>query len=305
MDRFAAAALTLVDGDVEIPIRPVPATAGNPIACRSWDIGAPDIRITSTPRAGADGVDEGGGYLGARTVILDLLIRGDGAGVTAGHDPYWYVEKLAAMCHPSRRPQLKITRASETAGGTSWYLGLRGNPWTLTYERVSAAMLTMQLTFTAPLGMLESELHTIASRTANPADATDWHFPAAFPHGFGAATGNPFLTANVAGSAPVNPIVYLTGPMTDPQVRDDKGNKFRFTGLALAAGETVQINMGAGTVLKADPETGETNPATDAFAYVDFAVSTFWQWQPGPHKVALLSSGGSFALQWRDRQLTI
>lgn len=306
MDRYAPAALTLIDGDLSIPIRPAVATAGDPIACQSWDLGAPDVRITSTPLAGADGTVESAGYFGARTVTLDLLIRGDGKRVTAGHDPYWYVEQLTAMCHPARTPQLKVVRNSESSAGVGWYLALRGNPWSLVYTRASAAMLTMTLSFTAPLGLFESDLRTVNSTNGNPADATDWHFYAAFPHNFGAASNNPFITATIGGSAPVNPILYISGPVTNPYLVDDTGQKFKFTGLSLLSGETVQINMGTGTVLKADPETnGTTAPAADIFNYVDFTVSTFWTWQPGTRKVAFHSNSGSFAVQWRDRKLTI
>lgn len=304
MDRYAAAALTIIDGDLSIPLRPLNPTAGDPIACRRWDLGAPEVRITSTPRPGADGTTEGGGYFGARTVTLELLIRGDRADTPNGHDPYWYVQQLAGMCHPQRSPQLKLQRADESSGGAAWYLALRGNPWALEYDRASAAMLTMTLTFTAPLGFLESDDHIVNS-AGTGINATDWHFPAKFPKTFGPATNNPFLTANVAGTAPISPVLYVTGPVTNPRLRDDGNRVFGFNNLTLADGETVRIDMGAGTVLKADPSTTVTNPASDVFYTVDFATSSFWAWQPGIHKVALLSSTGTFAVQWRDRHLMI
>lgn len=303
MDRFAAAALTLIDGDLSLKVRPVPATAGDPIACRSWDLGAPDVRITSTPRPGADGVDEGGGYLGSRTVTLDLLIRGDGRGRPDGHDPYWYAEKLMAMCHPARRPVLKLERHSESHTGPA-YLGLRGDPWSLTFERASAAMLTLQLSFTAPGGLLESELWTVTSGTAEVVERTDWHFPAPFPKGFGPTSAGTNTLIKVAGSSPVNPILYISGPSSNPALQDDGGQQFRFSGLNLVAGQTVQINMGTGSVLVADPETGWTDTAADVIHTVDFERSTFWQWAPGTHTVAMTNGTGSYAVQWRDKFLT-
>lgn len=305
MDRFAPAALTLIDGAVTIPIRPLIATAADPIACTSWDLGAPDVRITSTPRPGADGVDEGGGFLGSRTVTIELLIRGDGAGTTGGHDPYWYADQLAAMCHPSRRPVLAITRNSETSRGVTWYLGLRGNPWSLPIDRASAARLAMTLTFTAPAGMFESDLHQATSPTGNTIASTDWRFPATFPKGFGLTTGDLEVTCTIGGSGPVQPTVYINGPAVNPRISDDLGNIFAFTGLTLTSGQTVRIDMAAGTVLVADPETGWTSTSADVFHTVDFEDSTFWQWPVGTRKVALLSDTGSFAVTWRDRQLSI
>lgn len=304
MDRYAAAALTLIDGDITIPIRPPKPTAADPVWCTSWDLGAPDVRVTSTPRPSADGVDETAGYLGSRTVTMDLLIRGDGAGA-AGHDAYWYQNRLAGMCHPSKRPVLRIDRQAEDTKNVAWFMGLRGNPWSITYDRPSAARLQMTLNFTCASGVLESDLHTVSSTSANTVPATDWHFPAAFPHGFGAATGAPVLICDIGGSTPVYPLLYISGPAINPRIADDTGQKFEFTGLTLDAGQTVQIDMGAGTVLVADPDTGWLTNSADVFHTVNFDKSSFWTWAPGIHRVNLLTNSGSFAAQWRDRQLTI
>lgn len=305
MDRLAPAALTLIDGAVSIPIRPAVATAADPIACRTWDLGAPEVRITSTPRPGSDGVDESNGYLGARTVTFDLLVRGDGADVAGGHDPYWYIDALTGMCHPSRRPVLKIERNSQNSAGVAQFLGLRGNPWSLTYERASAGMITLQLNFTAASGLLESELWTVTSGDTTAVAATDWHFPASFPKGFGPTAAAPSVACTVAGSSAVNPILYINGPAKDPTLRDDTGQVFSFTGLTLISGQTVQIDMAAGTVLVSDPLTGFTDTSADVFHTVDFEDSTFWLWQPGTRRVELLTTAGSFAVQWRDRTLSV
>jgi hypothetical protein len=304
MDRYAAAALTLIDGDITIPIRPANPTAGDPVWCTNWDLGAPDIRVTSTPRASADGVDETSGYLGSRTVTMELLIRGDGAGPT-GHDAYWYSNRLTGMCHPTRRPVLRIDRQSEDTKDVAWFMGLRGNPWSYTVDRAAAARLAVTLNFTCPSGVLESDLHTVSSAQANQSPATDWHFPAAFPHGFGAATGAPVLACTVGGTSPVTPILYVSGPAKNPKLIDDTGQKFEFTGLTLVAGQTVQIDMGAGTALVADPDTGWTVSSADVFHTIDFTRTTFWTWAPGLRHVNLLTSSGSFAAQWRNRQLSI
>ncbi len=305
MQRFAPASLTLIDGDLAIAIRPPVATAGDPIACRTWDLGAPEVRTTSTPIPGADGTIQGGGYFGARTVTMELFIRGDDAGNPNGHDPYWYAAQLAAMCHPQRSPQLKVVRADESSQGRAWYLGLRGNPWSLPYSRASASGLDMTLTFTAPDGYFLSDEHTLSSASTGGVNPTDWHFPAAFPKGFGPASNNPFLTIDVTGGAPVNPVLFITGPITNPKIRDERGQYFAFSNFSLSSGETVRIDMGDGSVLKANTGTELGANLSDVFGAVDFTLSTFWQWQPGTHRVALLSSTGTFAVQWRDRRLAI
>lgn len=305
MDRIAVAALTLIDGGVEIPIRPLNATSGDPIACRTWDLGSPEVRITSTPNPGADGVTESGGFTGARTVTMDLLIRGDAKNRAGGHDPYWYINQLTKMCHPARRPLLKIQRNDESSAGRAWFLSLRGDPWSLTYDRASAGMINLQLTFVAASGAFESDLWTVSSSTVNTVAATDWHFPATFPKGFGATSGAPKVIAEVLGTSPISPVLYVSGPARNPHLIDDLGQEFSFQNLVLVSGQTVRIDMNAGTVLVASPDMTFDDSTSDVFHTVDFEESTFWVWPPGTRTVSMLSDSGSFAVQWRNRQLSI
>lgn len=305
MDRLARAALTLTDSYATVVVRPPIATSRDAVICRSWDLGAPEVRNTPVARSGADGTDVGAGYLGARSVTLDLVIFGDPDGVTGGHGPYWYAEQLAGFTHPLRSPVLQITRGSDDANGQLWSLALRGTPFSISYGSRAASLLEMQLNFTAPLGLLESPLNSLSSSQISTALATDWHFPAAFPHTFGLNTGGPSVSAVVTGSAPSYPVIYLNGPATNPEVRDSTGNRFVFSGLTLGSGQTVQIDMQAGTVLLADPTTGVVNVDADIYHTVNFAVSSFWRWLPGTYQVSYIATTGSMVVQWRDRRFTI
>lgn len=295
--RAVPAVLTLTDELDTIVIRPAVATAADPIVCRTWDLGAPEVRVTTTARAGADGVDMGAGYLGARTVTLDLQIL--------GNDPYSYQERLAAMTHPTRRPTLKITRAAGSAAGQTWTMALRGNPFSVSYGRRAAALLEMQLSFTAPDGVLEGPLK---SRTTSPAGGSGggFTFPATLPDDFGhSSVVNPVLNIDIGGSTAVSPIVYISGPVTNPQVRTDDGERFVFTGLTLTAGQTVQIDMGAGTVLLGTTESSTVDADATLYHLVDFNLSTFWRWLPGPHVMRYVATTGTATVQWRERRLTI
>lgn len=305
MNRAARAALTLTDDYATITLRPAVATAADPVMCKQWDLGAPEVRVTSAPRTGADGTDESDGFVGSRTVTFDLVILGDPATKVAGHDPYWYAEQLAAFSHPLRRPTLKISRPSETNIGQTWNLQLRGNPFSVAYGQRAAALLEMQLSFTAPLGLLESDLKTATTGAPSSSPTTDWHFPAAFPHTFGVGYASPTTSLTVGGTAPVAPIITISGPCTDPRIRDDAGNQWKFTGLTLLDTQAVQVNMDSGTVLRADAITGTINSDADVFHLVDFGVSTFWRWLPGDHSVSYVADSGSAVVQWRDRQMTI
>ncbi|MDP8971153.1 MAG: hypothetical protein M3N52_11805 [Actinomycetota bacterium] len=480
--RTHPATLTLTDDTDTIVIRPPAAGSGDPIVCTSWDLGAPTVRDAAAPRAGADGVIDRARYIGPRTVTLDLAVFGDDAATA-----YDYAGRLTAMTHPTRRPKLLIERGNPEATGETWEMLLRGNPFSITYGRRAAAMLELQLTFEAPLGLLEGPLrgresvaaeslaYTATNLIPNPSfevDTGSWNawggtldrstaqawrgaasglftasaaasaahigtpdtvmpatagapytaqsrarmstanarllFPRLYfldsagavlnsfngvsvlhdqaawrltsvtataptgtayasvylmggadvvagdavhidgvmldqsdrvrPYFDGATTGatwtgtvhnspstytgypahygvvagdplpwrlgnataaNPYLEFVVAGHAPVHPLVYIYGPVTDPAVEDDTGNRFVFTGLNLASGQFVDIDMAEGTVRIGG------NPDASVYHLVDFTQSTFWRWMPGAHAVRYEATAGRVAVHWRERRLTI
>jgi hypothetical protein len=300
------AELKLIDGATTITVRPRVAGYADPIMCKEWDLGAPDIRTVYNPLPGTDGTAGGAGYLGSRTVSLDLQILG-GRSPDDGqvHDAYWYQQQLTAMTHPSRRPALTISRNGGLFSGQVYTMALRGNPYTIPYGRRAGAMLEMQMSFTAPAGLLEGPLQSITSRLAGAHDG-DWKFPMTFPYSFGEGGSlHPFVDVAVGGGAPVAPIVYITGPCTNPSVSTDDGEWFEFTGLTLLSGQTVQIDMDAGTILVAAPDAQVAAETYSAYHLVNWTRTTFWRWLPGTHTVRYLASSGIVTVQWRDRLVSI
>lgn len=303
------AQLTLINGEDRVRIRPRPAHGANPIMCRSWDLGAPDVRYTSVPNPGADGVTESPGFLGSRQVTLDLQILGGADPITGVvHDAYWYAAKLTQMTHPSATPILQINRIDELTSGADWYMQLRGNPYSIAYTSRAAAMLEMQLTFICPGGFLESGLQsfTTIDITADDDIVTEWIFPAVFPKTFG--LGNvtyPQLNLVVHGDAAVSPIIYISGPVTNPEVISDGVDRFKFDGLTLAAGETVGIDMGSGNIWLGGVGSGQITDDMSAYSAVDWTVSTYWVWAPGPHTVVYKATHGTVTVQYSERRFTI
>ena len=289
------ASLTLSDSYDSIVIRPARATAGDPIVCRQWDLGAPEVRITSTPRNGVDGTYDGPGFTGARTVTLDLLIFGDGDG-----SPYAYAERLASFTHPSRRPTLTIRRPTVDTGGDDWTLSLRGTPFSISYGQRAAAMLEMQLVFNAPDGYLLGPLREFTSTAAAVAVIGGFTLPITAPVAITPGSGtNPTVTFTVTTSAPVAPVLAIYGPVNDPQVATDDGDTFAFKGLTLAPGEFAVVDMQAGTAyLNGDP-------TSSVFHLIDFNRSTFWTWQRGQKSVINKATSGSVKVQFCERRLTI
>lgn len=310
------ATLELVDGDETITIRSGQPTRNvantvvyDPILCTKWDLGAPDVRENTVAAQSADGMIDTSVYTGARTVSLELSIVGEHPqyGDTR-KTAYYYADRLAAMTHPSRRPVLRITRISPETGVDShgnpetWELQLRGTPFSVSYDRAAAGRLQMQLTFTAPLGYLEGPWRGRDSTPVLDNDGPDGlTFPIAFPATFGFTFERvPTKHFLLLGSAPISPVIYMYGPCKNPYVTTDDGERFGFTGLTLQAGQMVQVDMEAGTALL------DGAPTASVYQLVDFNNSTFWRWAPGrEHVVRYHANGGFFAVQYRERRLTI
>lgn len=300
------AELKLIDGATTITVRPRVAGYADPIMCKEWDLGAPEARITYKNLPGTDGATGGAGYLGSRTVSLDLQILG-GKSPDDGqvYDAYWYQQQLIAMAHPARNPVLTISRAGGLHTGQTFSLALRGSTWAAPFNRRAGAMLEMQMSFTAPAGLIEGPLQSVTSLPAGTHEG-DWHFPMAFPYSFGSgADTNPVVSAIVGGSSSVSPIVYITGPVVDPILSTSDGDWFQFTGLTLTTGQSVQVDMGAGTVLVAAPGATTIGDTYSAYHLVNWTKTSFWRWQPGTHIVRYIASGGVVTVQWRDCLVSI
>lgn len=289
------AVLTLVSDTDTITLRPAQASGADPIVCSAWDLGAPAVRESVVDRPGADGTIDRTQFAGSRSVSFDLAVFGDGSG-----SAYAYLERLAAMTHPGVRPRLRIQRDSPEATGQTWEMVLRGNPYSLSYGKMAAAKLDLQLQFTAPLGFLEGDLQEAQTVLADPSVVTGIVFPITFPLSTGnTSAANPIITITVGGSAPIAPVFRIFGPATAPEITDNLGQRFKMTGLVLAASNYVDIDMSAATVrINGDP-------AQSAYETVDFSVSTFWTWKPGVHTVRYVASSGSLLAQWRDRRYSI
>ena len=288
----APAQLTIVDDYDSITVRPVPVHSGHPVTCRTYEIGAPEIRDASTPRIGQDGVYDDSAFTGARPVSLDLVIRGDGSG-----SPYSYLERLVAFAHPGRRPYLYMSRYGVTPDGP-WRMRLRGNPFSITHSRRAAALLELGLAFTSPTGYFESPQKSLGTSPTGAQD-TDWSFPMSFPYTFGSSGITPSLTFDVVGSAPVSPIITIYGPAVNPELVADDGTLFAFNGLTLDVNQHVYIDMGVGAVnLNADP-------TSSVWHLVDWGRSRWFRLMTGTRRITIRGITGAATVYWRNRRLTI
>lgn len=295
------AELTLVNGADTIVIRPREPHAGNPVMCKLWDLGAPEVRYTTVPNPGADGVTESSGYLGSRTVQLELQILGGKDPLTGEiHDAYWYAQKLTQMAHPRSSPVLHISRSKDL----TWQMALRGDPYSMPFTRRSASVIDLTMSFVCPLGLIEGPWQCFET-PASGGGETDLDFPFAFPFTFGLVGATyPLVSFTVGGDSPVAPMLYISGPVTNPEVRSGD-DRFRFDGLTLTAGQTVQVDMAGGNIRRGNSSSGQILDDMSVYNTVDWAVSNFWSWQPGARQLRLYSQTGKATVQYRERVLTI
>jgi hypothetical protein len=288
------------------PVRPPPVPDPNfphpPVHCKEWDPGAPAVRDVVAPAIGRDGTIDGTTLAGARTVTFDLFVIGgperqpDGSIVV--RSAYHWIERLAALTRPSARPWLYINRGTEY--GAPWRLALRGNPFSISYARPAATRLELRLIFAAPAGYFEERdvraLDSQGGYTATGGLVMPFIHAFDFGHSSGAPGG---LAFTVGGTLPVEPTVIIFGPVDNPTVALDDGQRFSFANLSLEAGQSAHIDMAAGTV------TLNNQPQASLYHTVDWTDSTFWRMQPGANRLQLQAAGGRARIQWRDRRLTI
>jgi hypothetical protein len=82
-----------------------------------------------------------------------------------------------------------------------------------------------------------------------PEPETGLTFPLAFPLDFGQATSTGDVSGENTGSAPTQPVLTFTGPCTNPTVTERvSGKRLRYV-ITLTAGDQLQVDTMAGTVM--------------------------------------------------------
>ena len=136
-------------------------------------------------------------------------------------------------------------------------------------------------------------VQTAIGLAAAPGAAFDWAFPVDFGGGSGATLS---LSATNAGNIETPPIFKVWGPCSNPQImRTSDQASIYLDGLTLAAGQWVQVDVGARTVV----DQSGTN-----LYYTVRGTSSWWKLLPGSNGIQLWATGATAATEldvsWRD-----
>lgn len=240
------------------------------IALSQLDLGFPAIRAVGYDRADADGVDDETSYHGARTVSVALtMFRGS-------LDAAVMLDRLRAFCGPTKRPTLFYKLAGIEERKATLRVAQQSAPVGLPRK----SLIDVQAQWSCPEGKMFSAVGDLANvspaGSTEPGRAYDLVFDRTYPS---LAAGGQVVT--VYGTVPTNPRIRIFGPCTNPRIENQTtGRKLEFTangGIVIATGDYLEVDVSARTVRL----NGLTDVGSNLYGRLDFAVSKWWNLQPG------------------------
>lgn len=281
-------AARLVDGDVLVL---VPSDLWD---VSKFDLGFPVVREVTDERPDADGTDDETALFGARAVSVTLSVTGDET-----TDAAQALDELGAFLRPGRRPWLYY----RMEGHEERCIQLRIDQAAAPLAVEQFGWVDASLAWKAPTGRSQSTVTKEASATAGGAESGraydrtgDRVYPAT------AGTGSVVLT--VGGNIATDPVIRILGPCTDPRIANDTtGKTMELVGLALAAGEYLELDVAARTIRL----NGEGSVSANRYRFLDFAASSWWDLVPGPNTIRFYPLTSSVpaqaAVSWSDAWL--
>lgn len=241
------------------------------------DLGDAVVRDVTEDAPDADGTIDTTQYVGARNVTLAVNVTSASLWTT--------VQRLRAFTHPRLRPTLYVQQSAEaplqqmTLRRSQWSDVIGGSERANGYDQDSDRAVTVQ--WVAPLGILESADLNVATANASGGGVEggrtyDKTFD--FTYIGGSVIGETTVTND--GTVDAWPLLRVYGPCTDPVLRNQTlGLQLAFSGLTVNAGEFVEIDTRARTILyNGDPTNGR-------YQYLSFATSAWWPLAPGENVI--------------------
>ena len=138
---------------------PLPLDGSEGVYCKTWDLGFPEIRGTSSVRVDQDGEDDTTARFGARLVTLELEAVGEHGTIETALD------RVRAFLVPSRRPWLYVRHGSNPERRVRLRPSNFGSPVVRPVDQVA------QVQFRAPDGIIEASTETIESTATSAGKA--------------------------------------------------------------------------------------------------------------------------------------
>lgn len=261
-------------------------TAGGVL--KSIDLGFPAVRESKSNRSGAHGTVDSTRFFGDRAITAEVWMPQPPNTDSA-------VDQLAGFMNPASRLWLYVQRPN-------WPQERRTLVRGAAFACPPGVMRVAQAGWVSSSGLFEDA--AVQSVTLVPSGTATGgrSYPLVEPRSYvsGLVTGATLIA--LSGNAPSPPTIDIYGPCSDPMVRCvDTGEQIAFTGLSLAAGDFLRVDMAARTVFL------NNDPSQSRYNRLDFAHSTWWQLPAGDPSVQVVfspfspSPGCQAVLSWRNQ----
>lgn len=265
------------------------------------DLGDAVTRVVASDATDADGTIDTTKYVGARNVTLSLVLYPDA-------NLFALRNQLRAFTHPRLRPYMYVQVAPEAPEQRiqlrrSQYNDVIGDgPRAATQRDLEAAVITVQ--WVAPLGIVESSIANAVNVFAVAAGATVGRaYSLTFNRVYPASPVLGSASLVNAGNSDAYPVIRIYGPVTEPVLDNNtQGKSLAFVGLTLVAGEYLEVDTRAKTILL------NGDSASSRYDKLSFPASQWWTLSPGTNLVrfhpATFTDGVTVAVvTWRDAYL--
>jgi hypothetical protein len=240
-------------------------------AVRAFDPGFPVVRRVAEDRPDSDGEIDRTAYFGARVVALTVaLFPTDTLTMQQVRD------KFRAFAHPSTRAYIYYRQAdTEDERRLAIIADQQNQPMTNPFLQE----LTAQ--WRAPDGIEEAATETEVSVSADAGAEAGRAYDLTFDRTYPASNVAGAVIVTNLGNIPVDPILRLYGPCTNPRIENatDASKSLRFTGVTLAAGEYLEVDVRNRTVR------ANGDAAANRYSNLDFTLSQWWRLLPGDNNI--------------------
>lgn len=246
---------------------------------------SPNIRQNVQDLPETDGATAGYFFMGSRPVTL----RGRMAGYATAAARNQAVVNLQRALRGLRGD---VTIKSAPSGLPAMQVSARLDNVRVTGGYVKEFMISL----VCPDPLIYSQtLNTQA--TSGSVASTGAAFPLVFPIVFGGGTGATVtVNATNAGNYDTPPYIRVTGPVSDPQIKNASTQQsIWIDNVLLVSGEYIDIDMAARTAVKSD--------GANLYSRVRFPASDWWRLAPSTNVIQMFSStsgSSTLTVQWRD-----